>query len=256
MKRGHLIALFFALLIVALAGCNIASDEAPAPAEAEPIQPAVIEPGAVELPAEEPGEVEVVVVESRKPENLPNESIIAPPTKSLDPEIAAMLDNAKLVRSYQYNYRGPPDRVESADAFVKDNHMKMVYVLHRNVEKPELRYNTVYFDTAAKELYAYCEQQTKCYPIGNRPGVQLDYDAEYRLTPMEWYNRMVEAEKIGEQTFDRVKVIGIKFNFEGREVKAWINSLYGLPQLVEDGDKRYEYTAMAINRLTAADVVP
>jgi len=246
MKRGN----FLGLLVIFLIGCSSVVEETPE----TPPAPELQEP-TMEQPSAE--DVDVVVVESIKPTELPDvPQPLPPPPKSLDPEVVELLKKALRVRSYQYNYRGPPDRIESADVWVNDNFMKIVYTLHRNVEKSALRWNTLYFDTAAKKVSAYCQERTKCFPLGIRPDVQVDYEAEYRLTPMDWYNRMVEADRIGEQTFDRAKVIGLDFSYEGREVRVWVSELYGLPQLVEDGDDKYEYTALSINAVTDADVKP
>jgi hypothetical protein len=169
---------------------------------------------------------------------------------SISKEVQRTLDTIERFDSVAYDYKDlskPKDQVYNF--WIKNNMVKRELaittgVLHQN------EMDVVIFDRSAGSAQAYCEQEDYCKITGEYG--YIDYDQYNLKTPLDWLDRIEQAERIGSETlFGRDT---IKVNANNGEFTIWIESYYGIPLKVQIDGQDYEFRNPKFNNLDDNDV--
>ncbi|MBL7054485.1 hypothetical protein ISS05_01880 [Candidatus Woesearchaeota archaeon] len=226
MKNKIGVISFFAVLLL-IAGCGQKSVQ-----EKELITGAVISSDVLEEDLKE----EIVIVEKTA-------------EKEMEPEIKELLEKGKTVRSISYQHKGPETGNFYYDFYVKGDNVR--YIPNREIKSVDDKdsYNSIYLDKAEETAEAHCDDR-QCVYKGKKADLRyVDYNI---LTPFDWMDEVISAEKTGEELIGSRKTWKLKAN-EGTEL--WVDVYFGVPlQVMRDGEK-YEFIKMVFNRLEDSDVV-
>jgi len=175
----------------------------------------------------------------------PTEELIKIPN-----DIKEILEKGKTkLNSYSYNYKGPDSDLEY-EIYVKGNKMKIVPPEITNVGEGKF-YNTIYLDTEKETAEAYCMSYSNCgINIGKIK--DIDYEGAYIETPLEWIEKITEAQPIDERQVEGRKAVYIQTNIG----KLTVESFYGFLYKIENNKKKWEFTDAALNSLSDDDVTP
>jgi len=203
-------------------------------------EPAVTIPVESTEPAEEPVETAPEEIEEIQAE----EQITKIPN-----DVKEILEKGKKLKSYFYNYKSPESDL-AYGIYVKANKIR--------IDPPEIVnigggrfYNKIYLDTEQKTAEAYCKGYSDC---GNNLGkiTDLTYEDAYIETPIDWLEKVTEAELLDERQVEGRDAIYIKTNIGNTIVESYYGFLYNL----EDNNKKWEFTDVSFNSVTDADVNP
>lgn len=217
------------LVLILLVGC---ATQQPTTPEAPPQQPAE--------PKEE------TPTETTPPEaEEPTEEIIKIPN-----DIKEILEKGKTkLRSYSYNYKSPESNLEY-NIHVKGDNIKII-LPEKNTEERGKFYNTIYLNTETKTAEAYCVGYSSCESkIGKMK--DLNYEETYIETPLDWLEKVTEANIIDERQVEGRDAFYLETNI-GR---ITLESYYGFLYRIEDGKKIWEFTDAAFNSVKDSDVTP
>ena len=215
------------VVLVLLMGCEI-KPAGPLPQTAEPKE-------------------EVPVKKTTQPKEAPvieeTEEIIKIPN-----DIKEVLEKGKTkLTSYSYNYKSPESDLEY-ELYVKGNNIKIT-LPEMNIEEQGKFYNTIYLDAEKKTAQAYCIGYSSCEgKVGKVK--DLEYEDEYIETPLDWLEKVTEAEQIDERTIEGRKAIYLETNIG----KITVESYYGFLYKIEDGEKKWEFNDAALNAVKDSDV--
>jgi hypothetical protein len=214
------------VVLVLLVGCEI-KPAGPLPQKAEPKQ---------EVPVKKTTTQQKGAPVAEEQINIPN-------------DLKEILEKGKTrLTSFSYNYRGP-GITQEYKIYVKGNKIK--------IEPPEIVnikggkfYNTIYLDTENKSAEAYCLGYPNCR-LNTGKISDLKYDDAYIETPLDWLEKVTEAEKIDERTVEGRKAVYLETNIG----KITVESYYGFLYKIEDGKKKWEFSDAALNSLKDSDVI-
>lgn len=227
--------LYIALVVlVLLIGCAAKEQIQPE----EPLPPSI-------LPKEEIP-VETIPPQPEEPPTIeePEEEIKIPN------DIKEILEKGKTkLKSYSYNYKSPESDV-SYKIYIKGNKIKIIPPEIVNVEEGKF-YNTIYLDIEEKTAEAYCIGYSSCEgKVGKIK--DLNYEDAYIETPLDWLEKVTEAEKIDERQVEGRNSIYLETNIG----KITVESYYGFLYKIEDGKKVWEFSDAAFNSVKDSDVTP
>ncbi len=227
MKRNYL---FVGLIVlVLLVGCEI-KPAGPLPQTVEPEQEAPVE--------------EVTQLKEAPVAEEPEEQIKIPN------DIKEILEKGKTrLTSFSYNYKGS-GFTQEYKIYVKGSKIKIVPPEIVNVKGGKF-YNTIYIDAENKSAEAYCVGYSNCR-LNTGKIADLNYDKAYIETPLDWLDKVTEAERI-----DRRQVEGRNADYLQTNIgKITVESYYGFLYRIEDGGKRWDFSDAAFNSLQDSDVIP
>lgn len=236
MRYNYIAILIIVLLLV---GC--------VPKEpAEPITPPKEKPEeTIEKPPQEeiPEEVEEEQPPEEEPEQEPAEEETQPeqePTELTEEEqIQQIFGYAKTkIKSYYYKYKSPTGK--QYIIYVKENKIRIGSLSEDN---------KIYLDTDTKTAEEWCISYTKC---GRQTGkiADLDYYDAYIETPIDWLPKITEAKKIDEGFYYGKQAWKLETNIG----KVTIDSKFGFIYSIEQEDKIYLFTEVALNTVKDSDV--
>ena len=163
----------------------------------------------VEVPTketdQEPAKVVVVsetrIIKAIDEEEEIEEVVEVSEEEQIPSEIEEFLSIAdEKVQSISYSYKGPETKDFFYDFFVKGNNIKYILSPTYFIDVEGDNYDAIYLDKVLQTAQGYCDAK-KCYRKGKK--ADLDYDEEYILTPLDWLDKIEEAEKVGEEIIDR-----------------------------------------------------
>lgn len=223
----YIIPVILALLI----GCTTPPEKI---TPTEPTQPKVETP--VETIPQQPEET---------PTTEEPEEIIKIPN-----DIKEILEKGKTkLKSYSYNYKSP-ESDESYKIYVKGNKIKITPPEIINVEGGKF-YNNIYIDTEKKTAEAYCIGYSTC-GINLGKIKDLNYEDTHIETPLDWLEKVTQAEKIDERQIEGRNAIYLETNIG----KITVESYYGFLYRIKEGKKVWEFTDAAFNSVKDSDVTP
>jgi hypothetical protein len=124
----------------------------------------------------------------------------------------------------------------------------------------ESYYDTIYVDRDALTAYTHCVTLYDCADEHKNKGIQLNFDEEDVLTPIQIIKSITIAEKVGTERFDGRDTIMIEFtNAAGNREVLWIDTFFGMPlqQRIFNGEvllEKHTFTEVGFNRIKEADV--
>ena len=187
------------------------------------------------------------------PEEVPVEPA---PQAEMTKRVKDLLAKAdKTVTSYAYTYRGLPDRAMELSFSVRADKIK-VELPFQTVVTPGTNYDTIFLDTMEQTGVAYCREESlnRC-PDPERV-FQVQYDTYFRRTPYQWLKLVTYAEETGSAAIDGRQTIRLTADIEGKQTLLFLDTFYGLPLKVEQGEDIYEFRRLIANQVTEEDVTP
>lgn len=236
------------LCIIFLVGCAAPKEEPSVPSVPdENIQPEI--------------EDEEVIEKSIAPAPIAIEEEV-PPTPAISPELQVLLDKADdkikniVGRSggYAFLYAPPPDNLARDRWYVKGDKIR-VELYEENVIQYDINYDTLYIDTSAKTVVAYCEDERSPRCPDPDKVFYPEYDDVMILTPYQWLKEIPGGEIVGsEMLWDR-KIQVVSYEVDDVYYKQWLDIFSGLSVkvLIEaPGEDRveYQFRDLAINTVT------
>jgi hypothetical protein len=213
---------------------------------------------AAKQPAEAPNVDEVTAVDPVDTDEIIETSPIVEDEpivvkKTIDSSIQKLLDKSAKISSISFNYHELENGVNNdRDIWIKGDLIKIkkkVKGTYGALEKGE-EYDTVYLDKSAKTAIGFCEDNKICDSLVQ--AIELNYDKESILTPLELAEMVKNAEVISNELLQNRNVV--KFSSEEIGV-AWIDSFYGIIMKVEQGDNLYRYEEFEVNLVKDSEVV-
>lgn len=179
----------------------------------------------------------------------PKTTTAANATKQIPTDIQQLLDKSEKVVSLSYSYDNINNNLDLPLHFwIKGDIVKRELPIETDIlYKNEL--DVVIFDTAKRTATGYCESHKYCKQVGKIR--EVDYDQYYIKTPFDWIEKTTSAEKVSEEVMFKRDTWKIKVN---GGVLVWVDSFYGIPLKVDEGNKRYEYGWPLFNQLSDSDV--
>ncbi len=165
-------------------------------------------------------------------------------------DIRELLDKGKAkLKSYSYSYKGPEHNFD----YVMDVKGDKIRIQLPNLVylSDNSAYNTIYLDTKEKTAKGYC-LDCKSYQLEEGMIADLDYDDAYIETPLEWLEKVNEAEKLDSVTVEGRECERLQTNI-GR---ITVENYYGFLYEIRDGEDRWEFTQASFNSVGDADVNP
>lgn len=169
----------------------------------------------------------------------------------VDPEIRALIDEARDLDQLHYYMRESPYFREQYEVFVKGDKMKVVLPEASKFIRGEY-YDTVYLDLITKEAVAYCEDKKRCSDFYE--AFDVDYEQYYRQTPVDWTLSLVCAEKVSTENMFSRDVVLVKYTENGKTYNMWLYMFNGMAaKMIEDIDaadpvqRTFEMLSMSVS---------
>lgn len=161
------------------------------------------------------------------------------PKQNENEQIQQILGYAKTkISSYSYQYKDPLH--SQYIIYVKGNKMRIDYVSSNY---------KIYIDTEKKTAEKWCISHPDC---GKQTGkmADLDYNAAYIETPIDWLPKITEAKKIDEGVYYGKNSWSLDTNIGA----VTIDSNFGFIYYIQQKDKEYSFTEAAFNTVTDSEV--
>lgn len=170
-------------------------------------------------------------------------------TPAVDSPVEELLAKNKNVESMSYDYK----RVDKPLEKVVKVWIKKVTVKQKlSVQTKVLNNNemdVVIFNTLTRTANAYCESKKYCIKTGDAGAV--DFDQYYIKTPLDWIDGVSSAEKKGEARLANREVWILQLD---GNVTMWVDTFFGVPLRVDNGQKRHEFQNPVFNGVTDEQV--
>ncbi len=171
------------------------------------------------------------------------------PAKALSAEIEDILSKSKNVESMSYDYKRVDKPLERpVHVWIK----KLMVKREFNVQTEVLNKNekdVIIFNLADKTATVYCESKKFCIKTGNVGAV--DFNQYYVKTPLDWVDGVTSAEKKGEARLANRNVWILQLD---ENVTLWVDTYFGVPLRVDNGQERYEFQNSIFNSVEEKDV--
>ena len=209
--------------------------------------------GCTQGPLQEPlqeKEPETPVVSAAESSDVEEEEVEEEPEAVMDEAVKELLEEGKAVKSIFYKYKGPDTGNFYYEFYVKWDKVK--YIPSREIKSldEEDSYNAIYLDKMEKTAEAYCDDRQCVYKGKKSDLIYVDY---YILTPFDWLDKIITAEKVGEELIGTRKTWKLEAN---DNIEAWVDVFYGVLLQVVQNDEKYEFTQMTFNDVKDSDVTP
>lgn len=227
----QILIVVFLLSVLIISGC--VQSQAPQPAQ----QPQPAKPNQPTLQPE--------------PEPLVDSPIEDLTKRQIEPQIQELFDKAEeKTQSLSFTYVGPEMGKDYYEVLVKESLMRINMPLQaRSVDTYQDAYNAIYLDTQAKTAEAYCDAQT-CIARGKKRS--LSYNEVLILTPLEWAEKITQAQKLSEEKVDNRKSWKIKTDLG----EIYVDSYTGIIQRIITSDGEYQFTRIEQNAVKDEDLRP
>jgi len=175
--------------------------------------------------------------------------------KDITPEAQALFDKSEKAMTIKFSYYDSTDPFQESIYRASRDNMK-VELKNKAYFSPAEAYDTVYYDFAGLNVFAYCERQSieTCKDRNKKMTVTF---GEYLIkTPFDWLNGIEKAELTGKsKMIEGRTAIELSFQLEGMRGSMFVDSFFGVPLTITYGGVDYEYKNVAINEGTLKDLV-
>ncbi len=164
-------------------------------------------------------------------------------------EVEELLAKSKNVVSMSYDYKRVDQPLEKPlKVWIKKVTVKQELPTQTNILNSK-EMDIIVFNTLAKTANAYCESKKYCIKTGDIGAV--DYNQYYLKTPLDWIEGVSSAKKKGEARLANRDVWILQL--EG-EVIMYVDTFFGVPLRVDNGQERYEFQNPVFNGVTDEEV--
>ena len=128
----------------------------------------------------------------------------------------------------------------------------MKLVLPTPIGFKEAMYDTIFLDLDSKKTEAYCMDIHECDKYSRKNVTILEFGESYFETPLDWIEKITEAEKIDETTFQDRDAIRINTNIGIVSMEKYYAWIYR----IEQEGKIWEFDEFVFNSVSDEDITP
>lgn len=179
---------------------------------------------------------------------------VAKEDQGLDEEIAKILAKRERVKSLTYTYYDSEQGAQGDHYAVLGSKIRVDNFIPQNYHKEDL-HTVVFIDRELGIQVGYCRDESRCKDIDPNKKVTpfKNYD---RRTPFDWANLIKNGKIVNTQTIDGRNTINIETTIDGVPTLMWIDTYYGIPMKVQQGDFVITFDEIAFNTVKPEEVTP
>jgi hypothetical protein len=143
--------------------------------------------------------------------------------------VQKLIDTARKVKSYRYDFSMTPNLNQLVPTMTKGNRVRLELYQPPRYDAATY-YNVVYLDLEKQTAVGYCEDRTRCRDRMNAR-VDVDFQTHKPKLAIDWLDEIDPAtvQVLQTQTIDQRPATRIQYQSGGVTNDMWLDETYGLP---------------------------